>query len=123
MASKRVNAKKLELNNLERIQPKIEQLYWYLVQYKSDHNGIMPTLRTIAEHMEISVSTVHSYFRLLEEMEVVEKIDRNKGYNLVDGYWELEDHPMFDELFEDKINEIKEDIEDIEDEENEEGEW
>jgi SOS-response transcriptional repressor LexA len=74
-----------------KLSPRVDQVYDFIVKFKSDHGGNSPTIREIADAVEIpSTSTVDYYLGILEHLGKIKRSD-NKGESrmieVIGGVW------------------------------------
>lgn len=69
-----------------------QKAYDFIVQFKTDHDGIAPTLREICDNVGISSTSVCSnVLRRLEKRGLVLLWDEvSRGIKVVGGVWQLE---------------------------------
>ena len=74
-----------------KAQNKENNVFGYIIQYKTDNDGLSPSYREICKELNIrSVSTVYYYIRKLEKQGKIAMGKKASGIKVIGGRWILE---------------------------------
>lgn len=80
------------------IERKLDMVHRYIINYKIEHDGISPTIRQVMEGLDISSTSVTSYYikRLIDEGRLYHVRDESNtsGLGVTGGRWEYEEEPL-----------------------------